>query len=210
MDFHTPPETTGTRRRRRTTLITAAIVVLTLAIAAPHAAGPVIVTPPVPTDLVVPAGNTAFLIGHAQGTQNYVCLPKGSGFAWTLFGPQATLFDGNGNQQITHFLSANPIENGTLRATWQHSGDTSRAWAAAIATSSDSAYVAPGAIPWLKLQVVGAQYGPSFGHKLTETTFIQRVNTAGGVAPATGCSVSTDLGQRAFVPYTADYIFYRP
>jgi hypothetical protein len=30
------------------------------------------------------------------------------------------------------------------------------------------------------------------GNKLTGTTFIQRLNTAGGVAPAMGCSQSTD------------------
>jgi hypothetical protein len=39
-----------------------------------------------------PAGNTAFLTGHALGTQNYICLPSPSEFSWTLFGPQATLF----------------------------------------------------------------------------------------------------------------------
>jgi hypothetical protein len=82
-------------------------------------------------------------------------------------------------------------------------------WAKAIETSTDAAYVAPGAIPWLKLQVVGAQYGPDWGHKLTATKFIQRVNTAGGVAPATGCATIADLGARELVPYTTDYVFYR-
>jgi hypothetical protein len=192
-------------------VIASTIVVVALMIAAPQAARPpVIVPPPVPVDLEVPAGNTAFLVGHAYGTQNYVCVPSGATFKWTLFGPQATLFDDNGNQQITHFLSANPIEAGTLRATWQHSGDTSIAWAGAIATYPYPDYVAPGAIPWLKLQVVGAQYGPTQGHKMTDTTFIQRVNTAGGIAPATGCSALADVGNKVFVPYAADYVFYRP
>ena len=196
--------------RFRTALFTSLVVgILALTVAAPHAAGPTIVTPPVPSNLVPPAG-TPFLIGHASGTQNYVCLPNGAAFSWTLFGPQATLFDDDGNQQITHFLSANPIENGVLRPTWQHSRDTSSAWAAAIRTSIDPAFVAPGAIPWLLLQVVGAQYGTAFGHKLTDTTFIQRVNTAGGIAPADGCSAATDVGRKVFVPYLADYVFYRP
>jgi hypothetical protein len=44
---------------------------------------------------------------------------------------------------------------------------------------------------------------------LTATTFIQRVNTSGGVAPSTGCAASTDVGKQAFVPYTTDYYFYR-
>jgi hypothetical protein len=38
------------------------------------------------------------------------------------------------------------------------------------------------------------------------TTFIQRVNTVGGVAPATGCAASTDVGKKSFVPYAAEYI----
>ena len=43
---------------------------------------------------------------------------------------------------------------------------------------------------------------------LSETTFIQRLNTVGGLAPETGCAVATDVGSRAFMPYTADYFFY--
>jgi hypothetical protein len=93
------------------------------------------------------------------------------------------------------------------RATWQHSRDTSTVWAVAIASSSDSIFVAPGAIPWLLLQVVGAQDGPTGGDKLSETTFIQRLNTSGGIAPSTGCTLSTDVGKKALVPYTTDYFF---
>ena len=63
--------------------------------------------PPVPANIQVPAGNVAFLVGHATGTQNYVCLPSGAGVAFTLFTPQATLFDDNGKQIITHFFSPN-------------------------------------------------------------------------------------------------------
>jgi uncharacterized protein DUF3455 len=159
-------------------------------------------------DLEVPAGNEAFLEGHAIGTQNYICLPSEAGVAWTLVGPQATLFNRWDRQLITHFLSPNPDERDTPRATWQHSRDTSTVWAVAIASSSDPNFVASGAIPWLLLRVVGAQPGPTGGDRLTETTFIQRVHTSGGVAPSTGCVEVTDVGQRAFVPYTADYFFY--
>jgi Protein of unknown function (DUF3455) len=35
------------------------------------------------------------------------------------------------------------------------------------------------------------------------------LNTTGGLAPKTGCSSLTDVGNKAFVPYTADYFFYR-
>jgi hypothetical protein len=78
-----------------------------------------------------------------------------------------------------------------------------------IANSSDPAFVAPGAIDWLLLRVVGAEDGPTGGHKLSETTFIQRLNTSGGAIPATGCALAGDVGKREFVPYTADYFFYR-
>jgi hypothetical protein len=168
------------------------------------------VTPPsVPLNIQVPDGNEAFRIGHAYGTQNYVCLPATKGVAWTLFGPQATLFDEGSQQIITHFLSSNPMEAGAPRATWQDSGDTSRAWAAAIANSTDPAYVQPGAIPWLLLKVVGTEYGPTGGDRMTATTFIQRVSTSGGVAPSAGCSAKSDIGAKTLVPYTADYVFYR-
>src|SRR4030095_5373282 len=142
-----------------------------------------IIPPDVPAGLQVSAENRAFLEGHAVGTQNYICRPASSGFAWVLFGPQATLFNDDGEQIVTHFLSANPEEGGTLRATWQHSRNTSRVWAMAIMTSSDPAFVAPGAIPWLLLQEVGTEDGPTGGERLKVTTYNQRVNKAGGVAP---------------------------
>jgi hypothetical protein len=168
--------------------------------------------PPVPTDLEVPEGNRLFFVGHAFGTQNYICLPSAtapSGVAWTLFGPQANLFDRHGRQITTHFLSPNPDEGGLARATWQHSDDTSAVWARMAATVSDPAYVAPGAIPWLKLEVVGDARGPHNGRTLTPATWIQRLNTTGGTAPSTGCAAATDIGVRTFVPYAADYFFYK-
>jgi hypothetical protein len=187
-----------------------AAIIASLAIALPRAAERDEIQPPaVPAGLEAPADQKVFLIRHAVGAQNYVCLPSATGFAWTLYGPQATLFDDETEQSMTHFLSPNPIEGGTPRATWQHSRDTSRVWAVAVQPSSDPNYVAPGAIPWLKLNVVGAQYGPDGGSKLTVTKTIQRINTAGGIAPAGGCSVATDVGKKALVPYEADYVFYK-
>jgi len=168
------------------------------------------VTPPaVPANLVAPVGTKAFLEGHAVGTQNYICLPTATGFAWTFYGPQATLFNDQDRQITTHFLSANPDESGALRATWQHSADTSAVWAAAIQSSTDPLFVAPGAIPWLLLQVVGDEDGPNGGDRLTRTLYIQRVHTSGGVMPTTGCAATADVGKRTLVPYQADYVFYK-
>jgi hypothetical protein len=174
-------------------------------------------SPSVPDDLRVEPGNNVFLIGHAIGTQNYVCLPCDpskpgcdAGVAFNLFTPQATLFDDYGIQLITHFFSPNPFEGNLVRATWEHSQDTSRVWAKVIGTSTDPKFVRHGAIPWVLLQVkdVGALAGPTGGNKLTGTTFIQRVNTFAGSAPKEGCNSTADIGNKAFVPYTADYIFY--
>jgi Protein of unknown function (DUF3455) len=172
--------------------------------------------PSIPANLQAPEGNTLFLKGQAQGAQNYICLPSGSGFAWTFFSPQATLFFtatlfGRDIRQqiITHFLSPNPAESGTGRATWQSSLDSSAVWAKAVASSTDPNFVAEGAIPWLLLQAVGTQRGPTGGNFLAHTTFVQRLTTGGGVAPATGCSQTADVGATALVSYTADYFFYK-
>ena len=186
--------------------LTAAGLILTAITAS--AQGPIPV-PNVPANLNVPEGFAPFLLGHAEGTQNYICLPTEKGFAWTLFGPQATLFDGLGVQLTTHFLSPNPVENGVLRATWQDSRDTSRVWAMAVASSTDPAYVAGGSVAWLLLRVVGAELGPNAGAALFDAKYVHRVNTSGGIAPAAGCDHKKDLGTRQFVPYTTDYIFYR-
>jgi hypothetical protein len=164
--------------------------------------------PPVPGNIQVPAGSKLFLVGHATGTQNYICLAAGSSYTWTFLGPQATLFDDEGEQITTHFLSPSTTVP-TGAPTWQDSRDTSTVWALAIESSTDSAFVAPGAIPWLKLQKADTKVGPTGGDRLTATTFIQRLNTTGGVIPATGCSTADDYRKKAFVPYTADYYFYK-
>ena len=176
--------------------------------------------PAVPDNIKVPAGNKLFLVGHAIGTQNYVCVPSGTSVRFVLFTPQATLFDNEGEQLTTHFFSPNPdepntdprvISNHTIRAAWQDSKDSSTVWGRAKPEHiyADSDYVEPGAIPWLLVTIVGKQNGPTGGDRLSGTTFIQRLNTHGGVAPATGCTSLGDLGNTAFVPYTTDYYFYK-
>lgn len=170
----------------------------------------------VPSELTVPDGNTLFLTGHAEGTQNYVCLSSTTGVRWTFFAPQATLFQqiklfgfDIKQQIITHFLSPNPAEGGLPRPTWQSSLDTSAVWGQSIASSTDSNYVMPDSIPWLLLKAVGTQRGPLDGRILSSTTFVQRLNTSGGTAPVSGCATTDDSGRTALVPYTADYFFYK-
>jgi Protein of unknown function (DUF3455) len=179
------------------------------------AAGDIIV-PPVPDDLKIDAGNEVFLLGHGVGTQNYICKPVGAGFRFVLFTPQATLFKENNKQIITHFFGPNPEEANAdptvvsehqIRVAWQ-ALDSSSVWAK-LHQPNGAVIVDETAVPWLKLDAVGHQNGPTGGDTLSNVTFIQRLNTTGGVAPRDGCTVSTDVGNQAFIPYTADYFFYR-
>ena len=179
----------NTRRILPIACATALAVAFTVSLPQPAHAEHV-TPPPVPANLEVPAGNTAFLVGHAIGTQNYVCLPSGAGFAYVLFTPEATLFDDHGKQIITHFFSPNPDPDPdgacTIRATWQDS-DTSTVWAKATAlrvprrltpTSSRRVPLPGSSLRWLE-----PRDGPRGGDTLSDTTFIQRLNTSGGLAP---------------------------
>lgn len=195
-----------------------------------YAGAQTVTPPPTPAIITPPVGNTAFLVGHALGTQGYVCLPTGPGASsasWTVnpARPEATLFTkylGQDVQIITHFQSPdtkpnkfapNPIPFGS--ATWQSSFDTSRVWAQVLnnnvlpAGPENPSCPNSGAIPCLLLQAIGSQHGPMGGNLLTQVTFVQRLNTNGGAAPADGCSISTDVGKQTLVPYTADYFFYK-
>lgn len=181
--------------------------------------------PPTPTDITPPVGNSAFLVGHAQGTQGYTCLPTSTGgAAWNVSPrPEATLFTnifGQPVQIITHFASINthPHDNGipvplSGNATWQSSFDTSKLWATKVgqidAGNDPASCPNTGSIPCLLLQSVGNQQGPTGGRLLAKATFVQRLNTDGGATPADGCSVASDVGSTRLVPYTADYYFYQ-
>ena len=192
---------------------TALVVATTIALSGAASAGPkVSITPPsVPANLEVLGGFEPFLVRHASGTQNYICVPAATptGGDWFFLGPQATLFKDDGQQDLTHFLSKNPFKGDALHATWQHSGDTSAVWATKSQGSTDAAYVAPDAIEWLLLEMTGAQVGPTGGGKLSATRFIQRVNTAGGVKPPAGECTASTFYTRRLVNYEADYYFYR-
>jgi hypothetical protein len=113
------------------------------------------------------------------------------------------LFNKENEQILTHFLSPNPDESNAARPTWQDSRDTSTVWANPIQGASYTPD--PTAIAWLLLKVVGKAVGPTGGDKMTSTTYIQRLNTTGGLKPSVACTE----GDKALVPYTADYFFYK-
>jgi hypothetical protein len=212
------PSHRATRRRLPAT----GAALFAVAIALSQSASAAKVTPPsVPFELQPDEGSRAFLVGHAFGTQNYVCVPSATaatGDAYALFTPEATLYDADGGQIITHFFSPNPdprdpntnaavIADGAVRPTWQQSHDGSSVWAKLH--PNGSVIKDEHAIPWLLLDVVGREEGLDGGDFLGRTTQIQRLNTTGGLPPANGCSSPADLGHQAFVPYTADYFFYK-
>lgn len=200
-----------------------AAIAITFAICAATDAAAQVTVPPTPTQITPEAGNTAYLVGHAVGTQGYTCLPTPTGgTAWNVkpARPEATLFTdvfGQDFQIITHFASidTNPNEFAPKpvslsgNATWQSSFDTSKVWAVAVGSipAGSDAQSCPndGAIPCLLLQSIGNQKGPTGGDLLAKATFVQRLNTNGGAAPTTACSV----GQTQLVPYSADYYFYK-
>ena len=164
-----------------------------IAQSAPQSASQEYVEPAtVPSAIALHPGQVALLRVHAFGYQVYQCGMANGAPAWTLSGPDANLFDGKQNQIGTHFANAGA-------PSWRlNDGSEISGKKVASAPSPDAS-----AVPWLLLSV-GAHNGkPGL---LTEVTTIQRVNTSGGLAPATGCDASAQ-GRISKVPYSADYYF---
>ena len=196
-----------------------AVIAICAAGAVSHVAAQV-TAPPTPSAIAVQDGNTAFLVGHAFGSQGYTCLPTADGgTAWNPSArPEATLFTdllGAQFQIVTHFQSINVNPKAGIQpplsgnATWQSSLDSSRVWAVKVnginPDPSIDSCPNTGSIQCLLLQSVGNAKGPTGGNLLAKATFIQRLNTNGGAVPATACTV----GQTQLVPYTADYYFFK-
>jgi hypothetical protein len=135
--------------------------------------------PDVPPAIAVPSGppdNKVFLVAHTKdGVQIYKCTATPNGttpFSWVFDAPRATLVGDNGQAIGTHF--AGP--------TWQ-AKDGSKVVAARV----DGVTVDNTAIPWLLLKATSTTPG-----RLGNTTYIQRVKTGGGLAPAAaGCTAET-------------------
>jgi hypothetical protein len=151
--------------------------------------------PDVPPTLEVPDGNKVSFHAYAVGVQIYTATPSPTDptqLVWTFTAPEAVLFDSDGNIVGIHYAYAGPT-----RPAWEsESGSLVVGARRALATVDSSA------IPWLLLQAVHTEPPGIFAR----TTYIQRVNTTGGLAPA---MAPTQAGQEARVPYTAEYFFYR-
>jgi hypothetical protein len=122
----------------------------------------------------------------ATGVQIY----RWNDTTWTFISPSATLFDDAGMKHAVGIHYSGP--------TWEGL-DGSKVTGAKLGECTPDA----GAIPWLLLGATAADLPGEFDG----VTRIQRVNTAGGKAPA---AAGTNVGQVVSVPYTTEYYFYAP
>jgi Protein of unknown function (DUF3455) len=157
----------------------------------------------IPPALAVPNGATLALHYQGSGVQIYTCTPSGGAggaagsgadagaitYSWVLKGPDAKLYDTSGAQVGTH----------TIGPAW-NSSDGSVVNGTKVEQVNSTA---TGAIPWLLLRASSTTGTGVFSN----VTYVQRLNTSGGAAPATGCGSSTS-GTDTSVSYTADYYFY--
>jgi hypothetical protein len=136
-------------------------------------------------NLKVEAGNELSFHAYATGVQIY----RWSGSAWVFVEPSATLYtDAGGHGTVgTHYVGP----------TWESTSGSK-----VVGAVDDRCPADGSSIPWLRLRAVSSA-GPGV---FNGTTFILRLNTTGGKAPAYPGGAE---GEIAEVPYTAEYYFYR-
>jgi Protein of unknown function (DUF3455) len=163
------------------------------------------VVPVTDPSIAVPDGGGGLLL-HAigTGTQNYMCKANpsdaGAPYTWQLVTPEANLTDCHNTLIGHHFAS----EAGASFPEWQTNDGTYVIGTKKAAFTPDGGSTS---IAWLLVSAVDG--GGSSA--LSMTDYIQRLNTDGGLAPATGCSVDGgDVGATTDIGYTADYYFYGP
>jgi hypothetical protein len=153
------------------------------------------VAPPgIPESLKVP--DTEVILPKAVGKEKqvYVCSAKPgdeSQFAWVLDRPRADLLDDQGQVIGKHYKG--PV--------WEAAdGSTVAGVVQQHANAPDAK-----AVPWLLLKATSHEKSGMFAR----VTYIQRVDTEGGLAPADGCD-KAHAGAEASADYQATYYFYGP
>jgi hypothetical protein len=144
-----------------------------------------------PAAVQVPAGNTMKLWTVGIGNITYACREKADapgGYAWTFVAPVATLFDKD-RKAVGKYYGG---------PTWE-ADDGSKVTGKQIA-------VAPAGEGNIPLQLVQASPAEGKG-AMQGVSYIQRLNTKGGVAPKTACD-KAGVGMEQTVRYQADYVFY--
>ncbi len=140
---------------------------------------------PLCNDVQVPAGHKVASHVYAQGVQIY----RWDGASWVFVAPSADLFADAGYRHKVGTHYGGP--------TWE-----SKNGSKVIGTRVAGCAPNPTTIPWLRLKAVSTS---SFGI-YKKVTFIQRVNTVGGLAPT---MPGATIDEVAEVPYTTEYYFYR-
>lgn len=162
------------------------------ATAAPAAEVSKLAAPETPEAIRVPSSPAPVLKGNAVGVQIYTCGPKKDdkhAFEWTLKAPEASLADDAGKPLAKHYGGP----------TWEATDGSKVAGSLkAKVDSPDSA-----AIPWLLIESKSNEGQGA----LANIAWIQRVQTVGGKAPATGCD-KAHIGAESRVDYRATYYFY--
>ena len=146
-----------------------------------------------PQPVQVPAGHKVAMETVGTGDITYECRTKANApgqYEWVFVGPDAKLMDRGGKQVGKYFGPP---------ATWENM-DGSKVTATQVA-------VAPAAAGSIPLQLVKANPAMGMG-AMNGVTYIQRVATQGGVAPAMACGAG-NMGAKQVVKYQADYIFYK-
>ena len=137
----------------------------------------------VPDELKPGAGESLALVVAAEGVQIYECRDG----KWAFVAPEAELLDANARRVGRHYAGPR----------WE---SVDGSGIAGVVKARADAPV-PGAIPWLLLSTKSVGREGAF----SKVTSVQRVATAGGVAPEGGCP---QAGVQARVPYTAQYYFF--
>jgi hypothetical protein len=185
-------ENPKSRSSQRALLVVMTAVAFCCAMAASAAVGPSHAQGGVPANLAPPAGQVMQQELLGIGAQVYTCRASemaASGYEWAFTAPSAVLLDESGAIAGTHF--GGPA--------WQ-ANDGSKVVAEVVerAPSPD-----PSAIPWLLLRVTSSGAPGNF----SDVTYIQRLDTTGGLAPTGGCDAE-HIGAVARVPYTAVYVLF--
>ncbi len=145
-----------------------------------------------PEPVRVPAGHAVMLETLGVGEITYECREKkdmAGAFEWAFVVPVATLTD---------------MQKKTVGK--YYGGPTWEASDGAKVTGKQVA-VAPASTGNIPLQLVKAE--PAMGKgAMTGTSYIQRLETKGGVAPAAACSMA-NKGAKQQVAYQAKYVFYK-
>lgn len=169
------------------------LTILSLALLAAGCATTQLSSVEVPTKLKPGANESLAMIASAVGVQIYECSTRkdAPGYEWAFVAPEADLFDAHGAKIGRHYAGPS----------WELPDGSS-----VVGTVKERAEApAAGAIPWLLLTAKSVGREGS----LSAVTSVQRVKTAGGLAPEAGCSEAA-AGTRARVNYTADYYFFTP